>query len=118
MDRHLYICLMIDFYGQLLTKKQYEVLDMYYNNDYSLAEISQILCISRQAVSENKNRAIDALLKYEDMLCLVKKCNELYKDISNVLDLLDGIDQRMMSDKDRETISLVKAKLKHVIKEA
>lgn len=117
MDRHLYTCLMIDFYGQLLTKKQYEVLDMYYNNDYSLAEISEILSISRQAVSENKNRAIDTLLKYEDMLCLVKKCTELHKDISNVISLLDSLDQTDMKTADNETLCDVKAKLKHIIKE-
>ncbi len=117
MDRHLHTCLMIDFYGQLLTKKQYEILDMYFNNDYSLSEISDFLGISRQAVSDNKNRAMDSLLKYEEMLGLAGRCEELNATAGNTIRLLDMLKTSSMDDEDKEIISKIRDALKKIIKE-
>ncbi len=41
---------LLDFYGPLLTDKQREALDMYYNMDYSLAEIAAEFGVTRQCV--------------------------------------------------------------------
>ncbi len=117
MDRYLHTCLMIDFYGQLLTKKQFEILDMYYNNDYSLAEIAEILNISRQAVSDNKNRAMDSLSKYEEMLHLVKRCKETNKSLISVLNYFETIDSTKMSNEEISKMKEAKEKLKHIIME-
>ena len=73
MDDVYEISLLLDFYGQLLTVRQYEILDMHYNNDYSLAEIGAQLEISRQGVYDNVKRAKASLKKLEDKLKLVEK---------------------------------------------
>lgn len=44
------ISILMDIYHPLLTEKQYDVLDMYFNLDYSLSEIAENESISRQGV--------------------------------------------------------------------
>ena len=53
MDKNIKISILCQIYGKLLTEKQYQVLDDYYNNDLSLSEIAENLNITRQAVRDN-----------------------------------------------------------------
>ena len=48
------MCLLFDFYGEMLTDKQKEMFDLYYNEDLSLAEISEHVGITRQGVRDSK----------------------------------------------------------------
>ncbi len=41
MDKNVEIGLLCDIYGELLTKKQLNVLDLYYNENLSLAEVAE-----------------------------------------------------------------------------
>ena len=53
MDKTIHINVLLDLYDQLLSEKQKQVMDLYYREDYSLNEISDIVNTSKQAVSEN-----------------------------------------------------------------
>jgi len=64
--------LYLDFYGGLLTDKQAEILNSYFNEDYSLSEIAKGLGISRQAAHDAVRHGIRALAEYEDKLGLVR----------------------------------------------
>ena len=44
--------MLFDFYGELLTDRQKEFFDLYYNEDLSLAEIAENAGISRQGVRD------------------------------------------------------------------
>ena len=57
---------LLDFYGEVLTERKKEVLDMYYNEDLSLAEIADQIGISRQGVRDLIKRGELQLKKYED----------------------------------------------------
>lgn len=60
--------LLLDYYGELLTKKQRLYCDLYYNQDDSLAEIAEITGISRQAVHDSLLHAEAALQEFERIL--------------------------------------------------
>ena len=53
MDKNVKIGILCDIYGELLTKKQQDILDLYYGSNLSLAEIAEELGITRQAVRDS-----------------------------------------------------------------
>lgn len=62
---------LFEFYGALLTKKQYQYLQLYYADDYSLGEIAEEFAVSRQAVYDNIKRTEKSLETYEQKLKLL-----------------------------------------------
>ncbi|OZU90347.1 hypothetical protein CIL03_04155 [Virgibacillus indicus] len=64
---------LLDFYQELLTPKQRNYMEMYYLEDYSLGEISELFQVSRQAVYDNIKRTETMLESYESKLHLYKK---------------------------------------------
>jgi predicted DNA-binding protein YlxM (UPF0122 family) len=65
--------MLFDFYGELLTEKQKQAYELHFNEDLSLAEIADIMDISRQAVHDNLKKCDRQLQKYEEKLSLVRK---------------------------------------------
>ena len=62
----LEMTLLFDYYGELLTQRQRDCLDMRYNQDMSLGEIAQELGVSRQGVYDNLSRAETLLRNMEE----------------------------------------------------
>ncbi len=77
MEKELHIGVLLDYYKNLLTQKQAECIELYYNQDLSLYEISQLLDISRQGVRDNIKRGEKQLLAFEQMLGLSEKYEEI-----------------------------------------
>ena len=65
--------LLYDFYSQLLTEKQREVIRLYHCENFSLSEIGAEFAISRQGVHDTLKKAEKALAGYENKLNLVEK---------------------------------------------
>ena len=65
--------MLFDFYGELLTERQKEFFDLYYNEDLSLTEIAEHAEISRQGVRDAIMRAETILRDTEDKVGLVRK---------------------------------------------
>lgn len=63
--------LLVDFYGALLTDHQREVWHLYFSEDWSLAEIGQLLGVSRAAVADVVDRTEGILAQYEAKLGLI-----------------------------------------------
>ncbi|MGM9520912.1 MAG: YlxM family DNA-binding protein [Oscillospiraceae bacterium] len=78
----LEMTLLFDFFGDLLTDKQREYFDYYYNDDLSLSEIAEITGISRQGVRDVLLRARSLLCEYEEKTGVVKRFQELRSGIS------------------------------------
>ena len=77
MAKDMRIALLLDYYGNLLTKKQFEVIDLYYNEDLSLFEISEHANITRQGVRDSIKRAEAILLDTENKLGFVSRIERL-----------------------------------------
>ena len=82
--------LLLDFYGNLLTDKMRITLDMYLNDDLSLAEIAEEEEISRQGVHDTVKRGLKQLNGYEDKLGLVKRFLEQRETVKEAIDLIDN----------------------------
>lgn len=81
MEKNLEFSRLLDFYGDMLTQKQRDSIEYYYNEDLSLSEISQNLGITRQGVRDAVKRAEALLYDMESRLGLAKK----FKDMSEGL---------------------------------
>lgn len=88
MDDRTEISLLMDFYGQLLTEKQRDILDQYYNMDYSLSEIADNQSTSRQAIHDLIKRCYKTLNDYEDKLSLLKNSIREEQVKKEIVDLL------------------------------
>ena len=77
--------LLLDAYGSLLTDRKRELLDYYYNEDYSLSEISELTGISRQGVRDSIKKSEEEILKLESKLNIVQKNEELTDALTAVL---------------------------------
>ena len=67
------ISVLLGIYGELLTNKQRNLLNDYYNKDLSLAEIAENENITRQAVRDNLKKGEKKLFDYEEKLQIMKK---------------------------------------------
>ena len=65
--------MLFDFYGEVLTPRQKEFFDLYYNEDLSLAEIAENYGISRQGVRDVIVRAEAIMTDLEDKTGLMKR---------------------------------------------
>ena len=72
-EKNLTVGYLLDFYGELLPERKRSVLEMYYNEDYSLAEIADEIGISRQGVRNIIKKTECDLFFYEEKLGLAKK---------------------------------------------
>lgn len=85
------INLLYDFYGQLLSLRQAQVMDLYYGENLSLSEIAGELGISRQGVHDALKNAEKSLTGYEQKLGLVKRFEETKKAVDDIDRLIDEI---------------------------
>lgn len=90
-DKMIEISMLVDFYGQLLTAKQQEILKLYHEDNYSLSEIAEEFGISRQGVHDAVKKAEKALHEYENKLGLVKKFMDTEDAITAIDSQLDEL---------------------------
>lgn len=76
-EKNMKFPLLLDTYGVLLTERKREILDYYYNDDYSLSEISELTGISRQGVRDSIKKSEEEIYGYESRLRIVEKYEEI-----------------------------------------
>ena len=78
------MALLYDFYGDVLTERQKEFYDLYYNEDLSLSEIAENSGITRQGVRDVIVRAEAILTDLEDKTGLIKRFHAMHKQLQQI----------------------------------
>ncbi len=106
MENNVKISILNQIYGKLLTQKQYEIIDDYYNNDLSLSEIAENNEITRQAVRDILKKGEKKLFEYEEKLMFMKRMLNQEKRIEKVLAELTKIQK---NDSDQEIAQILES---------
>lgn len=83
--------LLYDFYGQLLSKRQNQVMKLYHEENLSLSEIASEFDISRQGVHDALKNAERSLAEYESKLGLIAKFRQSREAVDEIDEIIDGI---------------------------
>ncbi|MFT5873073.1 MAG: putative DNA-binding protein YlxM (UPF0122 family) [Clostridium sp.] len=108
MEKRFEISLLFDFYGELLTEKQRDIMDLYFNNDLSLSEIAEINNTSRQATHDTIKRCEKMLLVYEEKLKLSNKDHKLKENLKTIISELDNLQINVKDEKMNQLIYEIK----------
>lgn len=93
MDKKIKMALLLDLYKALLTEKQSEALDLYYNEDLSLSEIAENTGITRQAVRDLIVKGERFLLETEEKTGIYKKIGALEERLKKISVLIKKNDE-------------------------
>ena len=92
-EKNLLIPCLLDIYGELLTERKRDLLDYYYEEDYSLSEISELTGISRQGVRDSLRKSAAELLEFEEKLRLYEKKTSLEQLIEQTRETLSQVSE-------------------------
>ena len=108
-QKDMTVSLLLDFYGDILSEHKRGIMEMYYDEDMSLAEIADQIGISRQAVREIVKKSEAELSEFESALGLVKKFDKLKCDLNEI--------KNELKDASKSADEECKAKIDKVIDE-
>lgn len=104
MEKNLVYTELLDIYKGLLTEKQAEAMEYYYDSDYSLGEISELMDISRQGVRDFIKRGeaiIDEMESKLNLLSVFRQINE----IGLLANELQKTNKRLSNSKDINSLA-------------
>lgn len=105
MEKTLLKTMLFDFYGDLLTDKQREYYDLYYNEDLSLSEIAENVGITRQGVHDIIARAENTLLETERKTGLLRRFSEINTGLAKAAALAEALRGRLRTKEDKALAS-------------
>ena len=100
IEKMVEIGLLFEQYKELLTEKQREMVSLYYEEDYSLGEISEKIGVSRQGVYDTLKRSEKILREYENKLHLVAKLKEQEKFLQSIREKVVDIKEDLLHNRD------------------
>ncbi len=89
--KNLFFSELYDCYGNLLKENQATVIDLYYNQDFSLGEIAEELNMSRAGVHDTLKRAEKNLVEFEEKLSLHSKLEKINNSAEKIIEIINKI---------------------------
>lgn len=102
MDKNTNYILLFDCYQALLTDKQREMMDLYYNQDFTLVEIAEEMNISRQGVYDHLKRTAHLLQQYEEKIGLLETFQRQNKVIQRMKKNIAIIESQLVGNPNAE----------------
>lgn len=107
MEKNIEISLLLDFYGELLKPSVRETIDLYYNDDLSLAEVAAQCGITRQGVRDSIKRGEAQLFSYEEKLGLMRR----FRELEDGLDEISALAEKIAAGSSDEKTALLAAQI-------
>ena len=106
-EKDLEIGLLLDFYGELLSERQRDMAELYYNEDLSLAEIAEEQGITRQGVRDSITKAKSQLTEYEEKLGLAAKFRFIEDTLDDIVPRLEKLSESADESMRRELSEII-----------
>lgn len=100
-EKGLITCRLIDVYGEMLTKKQQEIMHNYFFENLTLSEIAELRNISKQAVDFTIKNSLKIVEKFEEKL----RCVQKFDSITSLLDKEKNDNNSMIFEKIKEILN-------------
>ncbi len=84
MAKNLELVLLLDCYGELLTERQRDIAELYYNEDLSLSEIAEMRGITRQAVRDSLRHSETILTETERKLGMAARLTAMRRTLEEI----------------------------------
>ena len=111
MEKNVQISLLCQTYGKLLTEKQLDILENYYDNDLSLSEIAENEGITRQAVRDIIKKGENKLFDLEEKLGIMKRMLKQEEQIAIILAEISKIEEKSTDKQVAKILTHVKKEL-------
>ena len=115
MEKKVEISMLCQIYGKLLTEKQFNYINDYYNNDLSLSEIAENYGITRQAARDNIKKGESKLFEYEEKLGIMKTTINTEKKIAKILSQITTIKTQYSDEKIAKILEHIKNELDEIV---
>ncbi len=96
IEERIEIAILFKYYGNMLTLRQQDIINMYVDNNLSLAEVGEEIGISRQAVKDAIDNSLITLKNTEKKLHFIERDNKIKAKI-NKLDIDEKIKNKLMA---------------------
>ena len=90
-EKDMKFSLLLDTYGVLLSERKREILEYYYNEDYSLSEISELTGISRQGVRDSIKKSEEEIYSLEEKLKIREKTEQVSANLDDIIRQLTSL---------------------------
>lgn len=89
MEKFAQMGMLLQIYGGILTDRQKDVMDLYYNYDLSLSEVAEQFGISRQGVYDLIKRSEQILLNADRNIGVIEF---RYRILNGIKEIIQGLD--------------------------
>lgn len=107
MAKNLELVLLLDCYSELLTERQRDLAELYYNEDLSLSEIAEMRSITRQAVRDSLRHSEQALLDAEAKLGMAERIRAIRRCLEEIIRCTDSAQPERIAELAREGLTLL-----------
>ncbi|MCI9015787.1 MAG: DNA-binding protein [Clostridia bacterium] len=115
MEKNVIVSILCQIYGELLTKKQYNFVNDYYNNDFSLSEIAENYGITRQAARDNIVKGENKLFEYEEKLHIMENMKKQEEKINEIILQLKDIQTKNFNYQLKNKLNNIEKKLNNLV---